>query len=260
VRDAPLARPGAQAGVLVAPVTGVPHAAALADRLADALRKRDVLAVTDAANRGSYVLTGRATGDDAGNAVTIHWRLADARGRVIGERTQTTGVTAAAWQTGAAATLDRIATEAAHMIAPLAGDTNAPGAVKPAPRVLTVHSVDGAPGDGDVALRRALAYTLGRHGFRVVDGLDGAEVVIAGAVRVTPAGPASEQVTITWSALAPDGASLGTVEQSNRVPKGSLDGNWGVIAIQVVEAAAPGIAQLVEKARPSEAAAADSAP
>lgn len=249
IHDFPLARPGPRTGLVVAPVAGAGQPAALATRVAAALQKLDVLAVTTAGNRDSYRLRGRATtapvpGKIGDLALTIRWRLSDARGRPAGERVQTTHVAAAAWRAGTAELLDRVAAGAAALLAPLAGDNVKLAA---APRVLTVHGVDGAPGDGDVSLRRALTYTLGQRGFHMTTGLDGADVIIAGAVRVTPAGPTRDQVTITWSALAPDGTSLGTVDQSNRVPKGSLDGPWGITAIEVARAAVPGIAHLLER-------------
>lgn len=241
----PLARPTYQAGLLVRAVPGAADPAGFAARVAEQLRHLDVNATTLGANQESYLLTGDIHTRDIGDgrlALTLDWLLSDPNGRKVGQRLQRETVSAAAWLRDDGALTAHLAQQAASALAPLMGDGRAPDAGEP---VLTVRSVDGAPGDGDVSLRRALAYVLSKRGFRMVDELAGANVVIAGAVRVRTAGPATDEVSITWSARASDGDTLGTVEQSNRVPKGSLQPNWGVTAIQVAEAAVPGIERLI---------------
>jgi hypothetical protein len=112
-----------------------------------------------------------------------------------------------------------------------------------------LSSVDGAPGDGGVSLRRALDGALRRRGFHVTDTVVEDGIVIAGTVRVSRLNAASDEVRIAWTAMAPDGAVLGTVEQRNRVPAGSLSQRWGRAAGDVAEAAAPGIARLIARAQ-----------
>lgn len=244
-RENPLARPTYQAGLLVRAVPGAADPVGFAARVAEQLRRLDVNATTLGANVDSYLLTGEArtrAASDGKVTLTLDWLLSDPKGRELGHRLQTATVWATDWAHGNDTLTARLANEAAHMLAPLMGDKRAPAAGKP---VLIVYSVDGAPGDGDVSLRRAMAYALTRRGFHTVDTLSGANVVITGAVQVKSAGPGIEQVSITWSALGPDGASLGNVRQSNRVPKGSLQPNWGVTAIDVAEAALPGLEKLI---------------
>ena len=54
-------------------------------------------------------------------------------------------------------------------------------------------------------------------------------------------------MSLAWTITAPNGKVLGTISQSNMVPVGSIDLGWGDTAIQVAEAAALGIFDLVKK-------------
>jgi hypothetical protein len=248
----PLSAPRSQAGVLVRAVTGAPHPVRLAQAVSDALTRHDIIAATDAANPASWLLTARAeaaiTDASPGHRrLTIDWFLTDAQSRPIGQRRQVLTVTAPDWQTwqaGGPIFIRTIADAAATALTPLFADARAPIV---APPVLTVHDIVGAPGDGAVSLRRAIRFTLQKRGFRLSEEIADDGIVISGTVRVTPQGQAGDDVTITWTALAPDGTQLGNVEQQNRVPAGSLSGAWGVTAFHIAQAAAPGLARLLER-------------
>ena len=56
-----------------------------------------------------------------------------------------------------------------------------------------------------------------------------------------------QSVTVDWTVLAPDGARIGTVSQSNAVPAGSLDGAWGPVARAVAENGAQGIVAMLRR-------------
>jgi hypothetical protein len=176
----------------------------------------------------------------------IRWDLNDNNGRPRGAFDQRTRVPATEWAAGTPALLRRLAAAAAMELAPRFADANAPGVTQ---RSLTVSSVDGAPGDGDVSLRRALDSALRRRGFHVTNTVVDDGIVIAGTVRVSRLNAASDEVRIAWTAMAPDGAVLGIVEQRNSVPAGSLSRRWGRAASDVAEAAAPGIARLIARAQ-----------
>jgi hypothetical protein len=250
-REQPLSAPASPAGVLVRAVIGAPQPVALAEAMAQALTRRDVIANTGAGNLRSWLLTAVAETTPAASAgdileLHIRWDLNDNNGRPRGAFDQRTHVRAAEWAAGAPALMLRLAAAAAAELAPRFADANAPGVTQ---RTLTVSSVDGAPGDGGVSLRRALDGALRRRGFHVSDTVVDNGIVIAGTVRVSRLNAASDEVHIAWTALAPDGAVLGTVEQRNRVPAGSLSGPWGRAASDVAAAAAPGIARLIARAQ-----------
>jgi hypothetical protein len=245
--------------VLVRAVIGAPRPVALAEAVAAAFARHDVIATTGAGNLRSWLLTAVAETAPAAAStdqldVRIRWSLADTKGTEQGRFDQRRRVPAAAWRAGDAPLLAELAEAAATALAPRLGDGNAPGLT---PRILTVHSVVGAPGDGNIALRRALAFALEKRGYRLSDEIAPDGIIITGTVRITPRGAAGDDVAIIWTALGPDGATLGTVDQQNRVPAGSLSGTWGIAAIEVAGAATPGIARLIARAtaRPPEAGA-----
>jgi hypothetical protein len=249
-REQPLSAPASPAGVLVRAVIGAPHPVALAEATARALTRYDVVANTGAGNLRSWLLTAVAETTPTDNTgvleLRIRWDINDNNGRSRGAFDQRTRVRATEWAAGAPALLHRLAAAAAMELAPRFADANAPGVTQ---RTLTVSSVDGAPGDGGVSLKRALDSALRRRGFHVTDTVVDDGIVIAGTVRVSRLNAASDEVRIAWTAMAPDGAVLGTVEQRNSVPAGSLSRRWGRAASDVAEAAAPGIARLIARAQ-----------
>lgn len=256
----PLSRPTGQSGVLVRAVTGAPDAIGLAQEVAKALQAQEVAAATGSANRESRLLTSRAEarpmpGSRDRLALRIEWFVNDPSGKAVGRHVQTADVAAAAWASGEAHLKAQLAHAAATALAPLLGGD----AALPPPRTLVVHEVLGAPGDGNVSLRRALAHRLSQKGYTLADDVADGDVVLSATVRLTPRGPVGDDIAITWTALGPDGGVLGAVEQRNRVPAGSLSGAWGVTAVHAAAAAVPGIVDLLERTRKPAPKAAGSA-
>ncbi len=251
VRDHPLSRPVGQAGVLVRPVAGTPDPAAFATAMATALQRLDIAAGTQSANRASLWLSARVKATpDAGSAhylnLRLHWFVRDQRGTLRGDHVATAHVTAGAWERADPDLLVRLAHENAAAVAPLLSDN---ARVKTVPPPLVVHEVLGAPGDGADSLRSALANALRRRGYTITDTITARTIVLSAVVRLTPRGKAGDDIAIAWTALAPDGALLGVVQQANRVPSGSLSGAWGRSAAQAATAAVPGIIELLGRAR-----------
>lgn len=256
VKERPLAQPNGPSGVQIRAVVGAPAGRALAAAMADAFTRRDVAATTGRGNLRSWVLIGRAeaiavAGSGAITDLRLRWDLADAGGAARGAFDQRARVGAADWRDGSPDLLNRLAEEAALALLPRFTDANAPTI---RPRTVTIHAIDGAPGDGATALGRALADALSRRGFPVSADIADGGFVVAGVVRMSPGGRDGDTVSILWTVLGPDGATLGTIEQNNRVPAGSLSDHWGIAAIHVAEAAAPGIAEVITRARPKTGA------
>lgn len=245
----PLSAPGTQAGVLVRAVTGAPYPVRLAQAVSDAFTLQDMIATTGAANPASWLLTAHAEAtiihtSPIHRRLTIEWFLTDARNRSMKQYSQTLTVTAADWQAGTPHLIRTIAEKAVTALTPFFADARAPTIT---PRTLTFHEIIGAPGDGDISLRRAIGFAMKNRGFSLTESIADGGIVISGTVHVMHQGQAGDDITIIWTALAPDGTQLGTVEQQNRVPMGSLSGIWGVTALQIAQAAAPGLAQLLER-------------
>jgi len=250
----PVLRPPDGVGVIVLPVQNAPApaAAALAAALAASLRDADVPASTEAQNRGSYRLVAATSAEAAGAgrvAVKLDWQLRNAADRIVGRGSVRRDGADAAWQGGS----DGLPVELAHDAAPaiahlIAGD--APPAAANVAAMLRLGGVTGAPGDGSTSLARAIAMALGRAGIDVASGgATAARFTLSCQVKTAPAQGGQQQVTVRWVLAAANGGMIGQVAQENTVPAGTLDGAWGDVAYAVAGAAAPGIAELVERAK-----------
>ena len=248
----PLIAPGERAGINIVPLAGTKHGDELAAALAEALRKKDLVAHSKPVKSPGFTIVGLAREGAAapGDKVklAILWRILDATGRPAGIVRQHHLVARDDWERGSAQLLHGLAAKSAEG---LAQRFSVPR-VKPADdgRLITIFDVDGAPGDGRIGLRRSLAFELRKLGFRVIETeIQGSNpIVLIGNVRIGPDKKGTQPVIITWSVLGGDGRVLGSVAQSNQIETGSLNRHWGVTAALVARAAAPGIKRLIEKA------------
>lgn len=112
--------------------------------------------------------------------------------------------------------------------------------------VAWMGTVKGAPGDGNQSLARALIGILPMKGVAVEEARAKAQWRIEGVIKVVP-GPAQDIVTLTWRVLDASGKEAGTISQENAVPRGRLSKPWREIAGFAAEAAAEGIAQLIQQ-------------
>lgn len=253
----PALRPPDSAGIVVLPVEGAPArtAAALAEALAQALRDADVPASTEGQNRGSFRLAASAEAQATGagrSAVLVAWQLRNADGTLIGRGTARRDTASEAWQDGNRDLVAALAGQAAPVIARLVSGDAPPGVVD-TDATVAVGGVTGAPGDGGTALARAIGAALGRAGVEVATGAAKARFTLACAVALTAQPDGKQHVAVRWVLSAADGRRIGVVALENTVPAGALDGPWGDIAYVVASAAAPGIAQLIERATAASA-------
>jgi hypothetical protein len=116
-------------------------------------------------------------------------------------------------------------------------------------KAVAVIPVKGSPGLGNAELTRAMRETLKSAGWPVLSAPRADALVIGGKVKVSKAAGETQKVSLAWTITAPNGKVLGTISQSNMVPVGAIDVGWGDTAIQVAEAAALGIFDLVKKLR-----------
>ena len=232
--------------ILVLPIAGLPQprSVELADEVVAALQVRDVPASTYAGGRGSIVLAGQVS------AVTrkLTWALVTPDGETALRFEEPLLDAARIDET--TSDLAAIARRAARRITdalepPIADDERAQPAVS-----VVLEAVNGAPGDGGIALARAMRHSLARIGVAVADDRRDDSHLILGRVSVARDDEATDDaaLTIVWDVLQPDGTRLGTVTQSNRVSAAQLIGAWGALARIVARAGAPGIARLLEHA------------
>jgi len=273
-------------GVSIGPIGGEPRAIAVKLRgaVVKALLKEDIPASDTTASATSYRLGGRIdeTPSKAGRAVlTVHWRLTDAAGHVVGEPAQQIAAPRTEWRRAPDAPLAALAAAAANSLVPLLSDAQSSvgpvAAIREGPATATgkgpatatgkgpvaatgkgpvvlVAKVGGAPGDGDRALTNAMAAVLRDQRFDVVTGgHEKHDLTIEGTVVVTSVGPGKQHVAIVWALRRADGTQVGTVGQQNDVLKGSLDAAWGDVADNIALAARSGILELVTRAEAARA-------
>ena len=248
--DAPIMRLRDGAGITVKPVAGLdgPAGRALAEAMAAALRAAELPATTAAQNRGSYLLIGQAAAPrpDAPGPLALRWELVRADGLPVAQAEQTLPPDGTAFG-GDGALLARLAAGAAPQIAGYFQDPG-DGAVDTGQRIV-VPPVAGAPGDGPQALANAMRNALRDGHVEVADGpadRTARHYTVAGTVALTPSGPGTQTVTVSWALLGPDGGRIGEVRQANDIPAGSLDGRWGDVAEAVARSAAGGIVALLD--------------
>jgi hypothetical protein len=233
-----------RAGVIVLPVAGLPEpiAVELADKLAAALMRENVLATTGEGNRHSYLLEGETTKGPDGVAVA-QFELRDPRGAIV--KTVTVPLDRAAQGSG-----DMDPTAVARSAAPPLAAALQPDAVNPPPPrpPLKIGRVSGAPRDGDLMLSRALDYALRRTGVKLAEATDKYSFEVRGEVFIVPRGPKLRNVNITWTLFAPDGTQLGQVQQQNDVTPEFLEKAWNEVASAVADGAAEGLLDLIERA------------
>jgi hypothetical protein len=114
---------------------------------------------------------------------------------------------------------------------------------------VVVLPVSGAPGTGNADLTKAMRQTLSEAGWPVLSSPRENTLTILGHVKLGPTQAKSQEVALAWTVKTPDGRTLGTVKQANKVPAGSLAKGFGDNALFAAQAAASGIYDLVKKYR-----------
>ncbi len=238
--DALEAALSARAGVFIEAISGLPatESEQLTAELERALHARDVAAGRLASNRASYRISARRS--DSGN---LFWILTAPGGTDVLQFEEP----AANENGGTAGRVDAVAERFALYFNPPEATPEALAA--PAILSLSVQPVDGAPGDGRAALSRAMRRALAAYGVKSGKSLENADFVVLGSVYVREAAVSSahQSIAVDWTVMSPDGERIGTVNQSNVIAKGSLDGAWGAVARAVAENGAQGIIIMLER-------------
>ena len=210
----------------------------LISALVVALTAHGIVASTEVANQGSYLLVGDLS-STADARISLSWQIIAADGNVVGLFEQT----AANRETS----LVQLAGDAAQRTASLLY------AKEPLNVELQVLlAVDGAPGDGRISLTSAMRSALVERSVQVLTTeLDVNALLILGSVmiRVDNEG---ESVEVHWSLIDGEGKELGSVSQNNTVPFGALDGEWGDIAHAIADGGADGVITVLREVQHSK--------
>src|SRR5699024_5304221 len=117
-----------------------------------------------------------------------------------------------------------------------------------APRVV-VLPVEGATGDGAESLEYAITRALREEGIALAAVPQEQDLLLWCLVEIGPVQDGVQLVSIHWRLdQAEDFMEIGTVTQENLVPAYSLAGAWRDSAAQIAQAAAEGIAALMQQA------------
>jgi hypothetical protein len=224
--------------------------------LASALRELEVPATAAGIRNPQYQLL--VNGEAEAGLVRLTYSLAGPDGKQIAATGGPRPVPAGAWAAAAPETLRAVAADAAPAIARMLGAVEArtrdaaAGEIVQRLPTATLPAITGAPGDGARSLDRALRAALEREGVVVAPDGAQAEFRVAGAVATAPVGRAQERIEITWTVSRADGLELGRVAQLNEIPRGSLNGLWGDVAVIVADQAAQGVAEVIRRHRNGE--------
>lgn len=155
----------------------------------------------------------------------------------------------------ASAALAQPAAETAAAPAPSSGVFAAQAAPAPASRaeapkeqiVAVVLPVTGAPGDGQASLTSAMRRFLQNAGVKLTENADGSTYSVKGSVEMGSADAGQQPITIRWTVVDPNGKIMEkAVVQRNKVPEGSLNGQWGQVAELAASEAAKSVAKLIK--------------
>jgi len=133
-------------------------------------------------------------------------------------------------------------------VAYLTGDKPANGATRGVP--IMIAGIQGAPGDGNSALRTAFGVMLENAEIPQVDDLDDCALAVSAEISTQRTG-GNDHVSIIWQVHDSQGNSLGEVAQLNQVPAGKLDKAWGTDASLAARGARDGIINIIRRQKPS---------
>ncbi len=253
----PLVDLGPRAGVHVAAIEGASPKTSqrLRGLLAAGLRDRDVPASSEGSEAKGYVLKGEATAQpvsDSQTLVDLSWHLFDPLGEEVGGIHQVKQVSSRDWASSSPALLAFLAEQAAERVDKLVRRLGVERPRAPLASVF-VAPVDGAPGDGRVALTAAMRGALERRAVPIADEIRDDAYLVLGSVYIAAAGPGRQSVEVFWTLLDPGGEQIGVVSQRNAVATGRLEGPWGAIAEAVAEGGAEGVIDILRKVGPIRA-------
>jgi hypothetical protein len=104
--------------------------------------------------------------------------------------------------------------------------------------------VRGNPGNSE--LTDAMRNVMDDAGLPVITKPRKDALIIQGRVAMMAKDAETQTVTIIWLVTTPAGKTVGDVRQANDIPRDSLASGWGDTAELAAQAAAEGIAKLVQ--------------
>lgn len=235
------------AGVTIAPLLGAPprFAVPVTEDLVLALREKGVPASASGVLTNGLLLEGMVLQSTIGLA--LEWSLYNRDGVLLDSvGIPVPGGTAEALWSGEPRLIEQSVTLSAEILA----DVLRPGSREqppPPPSTIIVAGVQGAPGDGDRSLARAMIGALREADLPVVREVGENTLSLAAQVLLEPVDNAQETIIILWTLLDANGEELGTLEQKNTISRGQLSGRWGATAYDIAQANVDAIGDILAK-------------
>ncbi|MBC6405577.1 MAG: hypothetical protein GDA41_07635 [Rhodospirillales bacterium] len=185
----------------------------------------------------------------------LSWEVYSPSGVLRGSARQDRVVPTGAWAEGDPRLLRALAQEAAPQLAHFVSGSEpnvreftwAPKTGPPLPE-MAVGVIEGAPGNGNVALGEALVMLLAQQGIRLLRKPSPDRLMVEGRIEMGPIKGGQQLATLTWTVKdGLDGEVLGSVTQQNPVPAGSLDRDWGQAAFLAGQGAVEGIVSVLKR-------------
>ncbi len=244
-------------GVAVPPATGTtrPMGKLLSTAVAKTLEKKyQILAAMQGLDRSRFLLAGEVLTNDrqsgAPTDISVRWTLTERGKEIVGDFIQDIDVTVIQWEYGSPQVIEMIGNDAAERVARLilgnrfgeSGQDRMLGR-----RGVYLADVQGAPGDGNASLRRAMFVALAGAGVVMTPDPEKAVFQIQGIVELDAPDNGGQAIRIAWEVSDVNDAPLGRASQANVVPVGSLDGRWGQTAAFIAAAALDGVLNIIDQ-------------
>ncbi|MBO6519472.1 MAG: hypothetical protein JJ900_01165 [Rhodospirillales bacterium] len=249
-------------GVEVQPMTGTtkPMSELIADAVIGRLQNTyEIPASYQGMDRSEFVLLGHVVDNQAdpgvSEPISVEWQLLRRDGEVLERFVDAVDASRLEWDYGSAPMLEKIGERISTRVAKavLGERFGTTGQDRLLGRAgVYIGQVTGAPGDGNVSLRRAMAVALGGGGVRLTNNPVEAIFTLSGTVEMGSPENNAQSIRIVWDVKDVDGQVVGTARQSNVVAAGSLDGSWGRTAAFVAAAATEGIIKVVRQNDPNK--------
>ena len=250
-------------GVMIAPLIGppAPHNQFIVEDIARAAQARDIAAVTRGGGKSTSLLQGRVEerpNPSGQNRLHFVWMLSSPDGIIIDTLESDIGLSGAAatdpWSGTSGVDFAPVIAQVADFLASRLVRPSATAALPERPpdtfKVEGVYYVylkpiQGAPGDGNQSLKKAMTQLLTHKDLLIPIVLDSAprsdSYAISADVDLTNLSDAVQQISIDWTLTSSEGEILGTINQQNDIPRGSLNGKWKQTARYAAEGAAEGL-------------------
>jgi hypothetical protein len=179
--------------------------------------------------------------------LTTQWQIKEADGKIIAGFQTKQETSQEAYEKGDADLIQALVDRTGAFIAATLQPDTAARTDHISEKNVAVLGVEGAPGNGNEALSKAMQATLHEAGISLAGNIEDASLTLVGHVDLVALSEDSERVLIQWWLMDREGRVLGTLGQENEVPSGSLSDHWEAVAYDIALANIPALKEILDK-------------